>query len=214
MDGLTTYQRGDIYLLSAISTFCVCLFIGVKYNALWWREKYLKGLLATWGVLEVAVLILFSLENSGKIKLPWVLARSVHTLLVAVSLWGIATTQIAAIIHVFARAIEREEWWICTAILECVEVVLIFVFVLVRGDSIPVEVVYVIPLTSQVATVLVTAYTLYVFQSEKSSNQAPWHMVIHSMGIGVAVIAAFATAIALSTTGNLLSLVWSHGILS
>lgn len=49
------------------------------------------------------------------------------------------------IIHVFAKAIEREEWWICTAILECVEVVLIFVFILVRGDSIPVEVVYVMP---------------------------------------------------------------------
>jgi hypothetical protein len=95
MDGLTTYQRGDTYLLSAISISCVCLFIGVKFNASWWREKYLKGLLVIWGVLEVAVLILFSLENSERIKLPWVLARSVHKLLVAVSLWGIATTQVS-----------------------------------------------------------------------------------------------------------------------
>lgn len=102
---------------------------------------------------------------------------------------------------------------ICTAALECVEVVLIAIFTLVRGDSIPIEVAYVIPLTSQVATVLVTAYTLYVNPPEKFSDQAPWHMVIHSMGVGVAVIAVFATVIALSATGNLPNLVWPHGIL-
>ncbi|KAH6869574.1 hypothetical protein B0T10DRAFT_523635 [Thelonectria olida] len=213
MDGLTKYQRGDAYLLSALSIFCVCLFIGVKFNALWWREKYLKGLLAAWGVLELAVLILFSLENSRGIKLPWVLARSVHNLLVTMSLWGIATTQVTAIIYVFARAVGQEAWWICTATLECIEVLSIVVFSLVRGDSTPIEVAYVIPLTSQVATVLVTAYTLYMIPSKKSSNQAPWHMVIHSMGISVVVIAASATAIALSATGNLSNWVWPHGIL-
>ncbi|KAH6883602.1 hypothetical protein B0T10DRAFT_551329 [Thelonectria olida] len=213
MDGLTKYQRGDAYLLSALSIFCVCLFIGVKFNALWWREKYLKGLLATWGVLELAVLILFSLENSRGIKLPWVLARSVHNLLVTMSLWGIATTQVTAIIYIFAEAVGQEAWWICTATLECVAVVSIVIFSLVRGDSIPIEVAYVIPLTSQVATVLVTAYTLYMIPSKKSSNQAPCHMVIHSMGISVAVIAASATAIALSATGNLPNLVSPYGIL-
>lgn len=52
----------------------------------------MKGLLVIWGLLEVVVLILFFLENGERIKLLWVLARSVHKLLVIVSLWGIAMT--------------------------------------------------------------------------------------------------------------------------
>lgn len=101
----------------------------------------------------------------------------------------------------------------CTAILECVEVVLFIVFTLVRGDSTPIEVSFLVPLTSQVATVLVAAYTLSFLPSRKSSKQAPWHMVVHSMGVAIAVIVVFATVLTLSTTGNLPNLVWPHGVL-
>ena len=95
MDGLTTYQRGDIYLLSALSIFCVCLIIGIKFDALWRRDKYLIGLLAFLGVLELAALTLFSLESSRGIELPSVLVRSVHKLLVTISLAEIAMIQVS-----------------------------------------------------------------------------------------------------------------------
>ncbi|KAH7124388.1 hypothetical protein EDB81DRAFT_664845, partial [Dactylonectria macrodidyma] len=203
------YQITDTYLVSALSISCVCLFISVKFNASWWREKYLQGLVAAWLILELTVLVMFSLENTRTIRLPWVLARSMHKLLVAMSLWGIATTQVTAIVYVFAGAVGQDVWWICTATLECVEVVLIVVFILVREDSIPIEVAYLIPLTSQVATISVTAHaSCRIFP-----NKAPWHMVIHSMGTSMAVITASATVIALSATGKLPNLVSLHGIL-
>lgn len=123
------------------------------------------------------------------------------------------TIKVIAIVYVFARAVDQDAWWVCTAILEFVEIILVVVFTLVRGDSMAMEVVCVIPLTSQLATVLVTAYALFAIESRRSSRRPPWYILIHCMGVSLAVIAASVTAIALSATGNLPRMLWPHGIL-
>ena len=96
MDHLSQrYQITDICLLSALSTFSVCLFVFLKFKATWSRENYLKGIMIIWAVLEMASLIMFSLIIFGKLRFAWFPEKSVHNLLGIVSLWGIAMIQVS-----------------------------------------------------------------------------------------------------------------------
>lgn len=94
MDHLSRYQIIEAYMMSSLSLFCVCLFVYVKFNHSWSRETYLVCLIVGWVMLELAALILFSLERSQHTQLPEVLAGSIHIILDTMSLWGVAIIQV------------------------------------------------------------------------------------------------------------------------
>lgn len=94
MDHLSHSQVTESYMTSALSLFCVCLFIFIKYNHFWSRERHLVCLICGWGLLQLTALILFGLENSKRAKLPDLLTRSLHTILATISMWGVAIIQV------------------------------------------------------------------------------------------------------------------------
>ncbi|KAH6869805.1 hypothetical protein B0T10DRAFT_467021 [Thelonectria olida] len=143
------------------------------------------------------------------IKFPGVLADSMHGLSVTLSLLGIAAIQIIAIIYPYATGLSNEAWWRWTASIECVEFTLIIALFLLPQVTIPLEVAYLLPLTSQVTTIVVSAYAI----RRLAPGQAPRHKVIHSIGLGLAVVMISMTQLTLSVTKEYPNLAFFQGIL-
>ena len=98
MDSLTQYQVTETYLMSGLSFLSIYLFALLKAIYSWWRETPLLCfqvcLIAGWSMLEIAALILFSLEHNQPGKLPELLAGSIPTILDTISFWGAAIVQV------------------------------------------------------------------------------------------------------------------------
>lgn len=92
------YSICDIYVVSAFSILFVFTFVCFKFKAQWSKEKLLHCLVGGWAVLETISLVL-SLIHDSNIKLPEALEKSVHLILVTVSLWGLAIIQVSTSLH-------------------------------------------------------------------------------------------------------------------
>ena len=98
MDSLTQYQITETYLMSGLSFLSIYLFVLLKAIYSWWRGTRLLCFqvcfIAGWSMVEIAALVLFSLEHSQPGKLPEFLAGSIPTVLDIMSFWGVAIVQV------------------------------------------------------------------------------------------------------------------------
>ncbi|KAJ0135526.1 hypothetical protein HZ326_21459 [Fusarium oxysporum f. sp. albedinis] len=78
------YETNDMYLMSVLSFSCLILFVVIKFDAPWSKEKCLLYLVGVWVAFHLAALVLFTLQHSQRVEVPQQLARSVSTILVAV----------------------------------------------------------------------------------------------------------------------------------
>ncbi|KAH7146041.1 hypothetical protein EDB81DRAFT_933732 [Dactylonectria macrodidyma] len=209
MDHLSRYQIIEAYMMSSLSLFCVCLFVYVKFNHSWSRETYLVCLIVGWAMLELAALILFSLEHSQHTQLPEVLAGSIHIILDTMSLWGVAIIQILAIIYAFAVATRKESWLKWVAILECVEVTLIVIFAMVPEVPTPLELAYIAPFTSQAAAIGVIFFASRGIPSERVPKRTADHLWLLSF----LLMLVSALVLGLSLTGDYERLMFPHWLL-
>ncbi|KAH7201184.1 hypothetical protein DER44DRAFT_869526 [Fusarium oxysporum] len=209
MDHLSHSQVTETYMTSGLSLFCVCLFIFIKYNHFWSRERHLICLIFGWGLLQLTALILFGLEHSKRSKLPDLLARPLHTILATISMWGVAIIQIIAITYPFAIAIRKEPWLKWIAILQCVEVMLIVILAMIPNISTPVELAYIAPLTSQAAVIGV------VFISSRGiyTERVPKHTAYHLLFLALLLVLISALVFGLSLTGYYEKLIFPQWLL-
>ncbi|RMJ00580.1 hypothetical protein CDV36_015869 [Fusarium kuroshium] len=153
MNNLTTDQVTEAYLTSGISLFSVYLFAFLKRKHLRSRKISLVRFMGLWSLLEIAALILFSVEHNRPGKLPEFLVGSISTVLDVMSFWGAAIVQIIAIIYPFALGAGKESWLKWPIILECLEITVIIVFAIVSRNPTPPQLANVAPFTSQAAAV-------------------------------------------------------------
>ncbi|KAI8680545.1 hypothetical protein NCS57_00336100 [Fusarium keratoplasticum] len=185
MDNLTQYQVTEAYLMSGLSFFSIYLFALLKGIYSWSRKTPLLCfqvcVIAGWSMLETTALILFSLEHSQPGKLPGFLAGSTPTVLDVMSFWGAAIVQIMAIIYPFAVGSGKEWCLECLFILECLEVTVITIFVMVPETPTPLQLAYVAPFTSQAATIGFILFASRRVPSEGTSKPTADYLSILSL---------------------------------
>jgi hypothetical protein len=89
------YQINELYLVSGLSIIFVSLFTLVKFHNSWSREIYLVCLMGGWMVSELVALTLYSLRYGRNVGFPRALENSIHTILGAMSFWGVAIIQVS-----------------------------------------------------------------------------------------------------------------------
>ena len=94
MDNLTPDQVTETYLMSGISLFSVCLLAFLRRKHLRSWKISLVWFMGVWSLLEIAALILFSVEHNRPGKLPKFLAGSIPAVLDVMSFWGAAIVQV------------------------------------------------------------------------------------------------------------------------
>ncbi|CZR35906.1 uncharacterized protein FPRO_03834 [Fusarium proliferatum ET1] len=196
MDPSLYYETNDMYLMSVLSFSCLILFVVIKYDAPWSKEKCLLYLVGVWVAFHLTALVLFSLQHSHKVELPQQLATSVNTILATTSLWGVAVIQIITIIYTFA-VLGNEIWWKATAALVCVEVALILIIILIPKVPTPVELSYILPFTSQAAAM----GTIWASSRGIFRNRIQKHTADHLLGLGLITFLVSALLLPLSILG-------------
>ncbi|CAI6089424.1 unnamed protein product, partial [Clonostachys chloroleuca] len=190
MDHIPLYQATDAYLTTSLSLVCVCLFVSLKFRHPWSRETWFVYLIEGWIMLELTALILFSLEYSRRVRLPQVLSSSTYIIVAIISLWGIALLQ-----------------WKWLLVLECIEVVLAVILVMMPNIPAPLELACMTTFTSQVASIGVLFLASRVMLSEK-------RIADHSLVLGLLVILVSAVVLGLSLIGFLASAAWPQLLLN
>ena len=89
MDGTYWYQLGDVYMATAPSFAFVITFVYLKCCNLQLKPLLLQFLLAGWALLEVAALVLSAIYDFSPAQLPQGLGRSLHLILITVSICGL-----------------------------------------------------------------------------------------------------------------------------
>ncbi|KAG4269057.1 hypothetical protein FPRO04_12289 [Fusarium proliferatum] len=175
MDPSSYYETNDMYLMSVLSFSCLILFVVIKFDAPWSKEKCLLYLVGVWVAFHLTALVLFSLQHSHKIELPQQLAASVNTILATTSLWGVAVIQVS-------QSLPRER--------DMVEI----------GCSTfptPVELAYILPFTSQAAAI----GTIWASSRGIFRNRIQKHTADHLLGLGLITLLVSALLLPLSTLG-------------
>ncbi|CAI6088596.1 unnamed protein product, partial [Clonostachys chloroleuca] len=207
MDHIPRHQATDAYLTTSLSLVCVCLFVSLKFRHLWSREIWFVHLIEGWIMLELIALILFSLEYSRQVRLPQVLSSSVYIIVAIISLWGVALLQAIAIIYTFTIIINKEGWWKWLLVLECIEVVLAVILVMMPNIPAPLEFACMTTFTSQVASIGVLFIASRVMLSEK-------RIADHLLVLGLLVILVSTVVLVLSLIGFLTSAAWPQLLLN
>ncbi|OBS20575.1 hypothetical protein FPOA_06932 [Fusarium poae] len=204
------FQVADAYLLSLLSFFCILLFIYVKFDGAWSRNKCLVALTIVWIIAELLALIVFSLQMSGVIKVPWFATSSMYETLVTLSLWGIGTLQVLAVIFPIGTGTYLEALAIYVAALECIEVIIVVILIFIPQITVLSEIACIIsPLTSQVMTMAV----MYHASRGIGEHSTPKRTVIHHLWIGLAITVISMIVAVLSTNERYPRLVFIQGIL-
>ncbi|KAH7191091.1 hypothetical protein DER44DRAFT_844494 [Fusarium oxysporum] len=204
------FQVADAYLLSLFSFFCILLFIYVKFDAAWSRKKCLVALTIVWIIAELLALIVFSLQVSGVIKVPWSPTSSMYQVLVTLSLWGIGTLQVLAVIFPIGTGTYLEVLAIYVAALECIEVIIVVILIFIPRITVPSEITCIMsPLTSQIMTMAI----MYRASRGVGEGSTPRRTVIHHFWIGLAITIISMFVAVLSTNEKYPRLVFIQGIL-
>ncbi|CAI6082997.1 unnamed protein product, partial [Clonostachys chloroleuca] len=150
---------------------------------------WLVCLIGGWLLLELIALVLLSVEHGQQVKLPLALSSSIHIILATVSLWGVAIIQIVAIIFTFTVIIKEECWWKWLIVLECIEVLVVVILAMIPNIPAPLELAYIAPFTSQVATVGI------LFLASREISFEIKRIVDHLLLLGFFIILTSATVL-------------------
>ncbi|SPJ83506.1 uncharacterized protein FTOL_10090 [Fusarium torulosum] len=210
MDNMDQYQIVDTYLLSIISLSFIFLFIYLKFDAAWSKNTCLVALAIVWIILELLAFILLSLQMSGAIKLPGSPLGSMCEVLITLSLWGIGTLQILAVIFPIGNGADLEMWAMYAVAFECIEVIIVVALIFVPQVTVHSEIACVVPpLTSQVITIAI----LYRASRGIQGHSTPRRTAVHHIWAGLAVIIISMVLAVLSASGKYPSLGFFQGIL-
>ncbi|KAH7186353.1 hypothetical protein DER44DRAFT_859197 [Fusarium oxysporum] len=210
MDNMHQYQIVDSYLLSILSLSFFFLFIYLKFDAAWSKNTCLVALAIVWIILELLALILFSLQMSGAIKESWSPQGSMYAILITLSLWGIGTLQVLAVIFPIGNGFDLDIWAMCAVAFECIEVIIVVALIFVPQVKVHSEIACVLPpLTSQVVTIAIMYRTSCGIQR----HGIPRRTAVHHIWAGLAVIIISMVLAGLSASGKYPSLGFLQGIL-
>jgi hypothetical protein len=95
MEDTSRYRLGDVYMTSALCIVFVAIFIYLKPYEPQSRQRLLQLLLGGWALLEITALILSSIHDFSNQELPQVMGRSVHLVLVTLSMCGLVNIQVS-----------------------------------------------------------------------------------------------------------------------
>lgn len=107
------------------------------------------------------------------------------------------TTQILTIIYIFA-VLGNKIWWKLAAALQCVEVTLVSISVLILQVPSPIEMAYILAFTSQAAAIgVIWASSRGIFR-----NRIQKHTADHLLGLGLVTCLVLAILLPLSLVGH------------
>jgi hypothetical protein len=107
------------------------------------------------------------------------------------------TTQILTIIYIFA-VLGNKIWWKLAAVLQCVEVTLVWISVLILQVPSPIEMAYILAFTSQAAAIgVIWASSRGIFR-----NRIQKHTADHLLGLGLVTCLVLAILLPLSLVGH------------
>jgi hypothetical protein len=99
MDDTYRYRVGDIYMTSTLSVVFVVAFVCLQSHKPRSKQRLLQFLLGGWAPLEIIALILSSIHDFSNMELPQVLGRSIHLILVTLSMCGLVNVQVSGNLH-------------------------------------------------------------------------------------------------------------------
>ncbi|QKD57635.2 uncharacterized protein FOBCDRAFT_139536 [Fusarium oxysporum Fo47] len=209
MDNMHQYQIIDSYLLSILSLSFFFLFIYLKFDAAWSKNTCLVALAIVWIILELLALILFSLQMSGVVKDSWSPQGTMYAILITLSLWGIGTLQVLAVIFPIGKGFDLEIWVMCAVAFECIEVIIVVALIFVPQVKVHSEFACILPpLTSQVVTIAIMYRTCGI-----QRHSIPRRTAVHHFWAGLAVIIISMVLAGLSASRKYPSLGFLQGIL-
>ncbi|WKT54343.1 hypothetical protein QSH57_004927 [Fusarium oxysporum f. sp. vasinfectum] len=68
---------------------------------------------------------------SGAIKESWSPQGSMYAILITLSLWGIGTLQVLAVIFPIGNGFDLDIWAMCAVAFECIEVIIVVALIFV-----------------------------------------------------------------------------------
>lgn len=104
MDFPSTHELGDVYMASSLSVLFVAAFVCCKPCNSSSEKSLRQSLIAVWAVLELAALALSLIHDFSELPLPRALGRSLHLILVTISMCGVANVQVSRFLYLTLAA--------------------------------------------------------------------------------------------------------------
>ncbi|KAI8401393.1 hypothetical protein FOFC_18262 [Fusarium oxysporum] len=147
---------------------------------------------------------------SGVVKDSWSPRGTMYAILITLSLWGIGTLQVLAVIFPIGKGFDLEIWVMCAVAFECIEVIIVVALIFVPQVKVHSEFACILPpLTSQVVTIAIMYRTSCGIQR----HSIPRRTAVHHFWAGLAVIIISMVLAGLSASRKYPSLGFLQGIL-